>query len=286
MVELYQRFYQKILTKHGKNERQNCPYNRQEYLDDSKTVQVNLLANPFEKFERKRFFYHCKDLNYLALDPVLINTLTNEQHKKIIDQMVQDLQDYYNKLEIPLSEADYSFLLPELEHKPEALFTDTPTEEQKYSTALPFYPLSIAAGGFMDSGVPDEPESWFMVEGLITKRTLSPSLFVAQVTGKSMEPTIPDGSYCLFTFETGGTRNGRIVLAQKSDIADQDTGAGYTVKTYHSIKSADPDTGWQHESILLKPANPAYHEIVIPPIEADDFKIVAFFVEILAVDGN
>ena len=284
LLELYQRFYQKILTKHGKNERENCPYNRQDYLDNSKAVQVNLLANPFEKFERKRFFYHCKDLNYLALDPVLIKTLTTEQHKKIIDQMVQDLQNYYQKVEISLSEKDYSFLLPEEQVQPETRFIEAPTEEQKYSTALPFYPLSIAAGGFMDSEMPDKPESWFMVEGLTTKRALAPSMFVAQVTGKSMEPTIPDGGYCLFTFETGGTRNGRIVLAQKSDIADPDTGASYTVKTYQSTKSADPDIGWLHVSITLKPANPAYQEIIIPPSEADDFRIVAFFVEVLAMD--
>jgi superfamily II DNA or RNA helicase len=200
LLELYQRFYRKVLAKNGKNERENCPYNRQEYLDDSKALQVNLLANPFEKFERKRFFYHCKDLNYLALDPVLINTLTTDQHKKIIGQMVQDLQDYYKKLEIPLSEADYSFLLSEMEQdQPKTLFINEPTEEQKYSTTLPFYPLSIAAGGFMDSETPDEPESWFMVEGLTTKRALSPSMFVAQVTGKSMEPTIPDGAYCLLS---------------------------------------------------------------------------------------
>ena len=287
LLELYQRFYQKVLTKNGKNERENCPYNRQEYLGDSKEIQVSLLANPFEKFERKRFFYQCKDLNYLALDPVLINTLTTDQYNKIIGQMVQDLQGYYEKLEIPISEEDYSFLLPKLEKdQPETPFIDEPSEEQKYSTVLPFYPLSIAAGGFMDSEIPDEPESWFMVEGLTTKRALSPSMFVAQVTGKSMEPTIPDGGYCLFTFETGGTRNGRIVLAQKSDIADQDTGASYTVKTYQSTKTADPDKGWQHESITLKPVNPAYQEIVIPPTEADDFRIVAFFVEVLGMDNG
>jgi Peptidase S24-like len=138
----------------------------------------------------------------------------------------------------------------------------------------------------MDSDVPDQPESWFLVEGITSRSTLSPSMFVAQVLGKSMEPVIPDGGYCLFTFETGGTRNGRIVLAQKADIFDQDTGASYTVKSYHSTKSADPDTGWQHESISLKPVNPAYQEIVILPTEAGDFRIVAFFLEVLATNGG
>jgi hypothetical protein len=287
LLELYQRFYKNVLRKNGKNERENCPYNRGEYLNNSKEIQISLLANPFEKFERKRFFYHCADLNYLAIDPVLIGNLTTDQYKKIIEQMAQDLRDYYEKLEIPLSESDYSFLLPELEEvKPETLFIDEPLEEQKYSTMLPFYPLSIAAGGFMDSDAPDQPSSWFLVEGITSRRTLSPSMFVAQVLGKSMEPVIPDGGYCLFTLETGGTRNGQIVLAQKADISDQDTGASYTVKTYHSTKSVDPDTGWQHEGITLKPVNPAYQEIVIPPAEGGDFRIVAFFLEVLATNGE
>lgn len=287
LLELYQQFYQNLLTKNGKNEKEKCPYKRRKYIEDSKAIQRSLLENPFEKFERKRFFYHCKDLNYLAMDPELINNLTPDHYQKIIKQMVQDLCNYYKKLEIPLSELDYSFLLPEPEQeKSKILFIDEPTEKQKYTTVLPFYPLSIAAGEFMDSSVPDEPESWFMVEGLTTKRVLSSPMFVAQVQGKSMEPGIPDGAYCLFTFEVGGTRNGRIVLAQKADISDQDTGASYTVKAYHSTKTVDPNAGWKHERITLKPSNPNYRDIIISPNEADDFRIVAFFIEVLTIDGE
>lgn len=287
LLELYQQFYQNLLAKTGKNERENCPYRRKEYIDDSQAIQRSLLENPFEKFERKRFFYHCKDLNYLAMDPELINKLKPDHYQKVIEQMVQDLRDYYDKLQIPLSELDYSFLLPGPDQKkPLPLFIDEPTEEQKYSTVLPFYPLSVAAGRFMDSAVPIEPESWFMVEGRTTRRVLSSSMFVAQVQGKSMEPDIPDGAYCLFTFEVGGTRSGSIVLAHKIDISDQDTGASYTVKAYYSTKTVDPDTDWQHESITLKPVNHDYQEIVIPPDEADGFRIVAFFIEVLSIDGE
>jgi len=282
LLELYQQFYQNLLAKTGKNEREKCPYNRQEYIEDTKVIQRSLLENPFEKFERKRFFYHCKDLNYLAMDPVLINNFSTDDYQRIIKQMVQDLRDYYSKLEISLSESDYSFLLPEIEQKEQTvLFVDEPMEEQKYNTLLPYYPLSIAAGGFMDSDTPYEPESWFIVEGLTNRRSFSSQMFVAQVQGKSMEPVIRDGDYCLFTFEVGGSRNGRIVLAEKSDISDPDTGASYTVKTYHSTKIMDPETDWQHESITLKPANPDYHEIIIPQNEAEDFRIVALFIEVL-----
>lgn len=286
-LELYQQFYKDILTNHGRNERKDSPYNRHEYIEDANVLQRNILANPFEKFERKRFFYHCKDLNYIAMDPILINNLVADDYQKITRQMVEDLQGYYGKLGIQLSEPDYSFLLQvPVKEKSVSLFVDEPTENEKYSTVLPFYPLSIAAGGFMDSTVPDEPDSWFMVKGLTTRRALSSSMFVAQVQGKSMEPVISDGDYCLFTFEVGGTRNGRIVLAEKSDFVDPDTGAGYTVKEYSSTKDVAPDGDWQHHSITLKPVNPDYQEISISAEEADDFRIVAFFMEVLAVDDQ
>ncbi len=158
---------------------------------------------------------------------------------------------------------------------------DTPAEADKFVTKLPFYPLDIAAGEFMDSTIPGEPGAWFEMDGLTSSGRFSTDMFVAQVQGKSMEPLIPDGAFCLFSFEVGGSRNGRIVLAQKHDMTDQDTGAGYTVKSYSSTKRVDPDTGWQHNTITLKAVNPDYDDISIPPEEAGDFRIVAFFVEVL-----
>lgn len=287
LLELYHRFYADLLNKHGQNERETCPYNRQEYLTDSQEIKRSILANPFEKFERKRFFYHCKDLNYIALDPTLVSNIKPEKYSKIAEQMEHDLHDYYEKIGISISKEDYSFLLNKKDSESShLLLVDNPTADQKYSELLPFYPLQVAAGGFKDSEIPIEPESWFVVEGLTTRRSLSSSMFVAQVSGKSMEPTIPDGSYCLFTFEIGGSRNGRIVLAQKSDLADQDTGAGYTVKTYRSVKVVGEDADWQHESISLLPVNPEYEEIVIPAEDAENFSVVAFFVEVLASKGD
>ena len=202
MLELYQRFYLETLDKHSKNERSNCPYNRRDVLEDLKKMQCSLLENPFEKFERKRFFYHCKDLNYLALEPELINNLRVEHYQQMVTQLTEDLHAYYHKLEITLEKEDYSFLLPDSYAHEEGdaeqpLFCDVPPEEDKFTRVLPYYPLSIAAGDFMDSVVPDAPDTWFVVEGLTGRRTLAPSMFVAQVQGKSMEPLIPDGAYCL-----------------------------------------------------------------------------------------
>jgi len=51
-----------------------------------------------------------------------------------------------------------------------------------------------------------------------------------------MNKKIPNGSYCLFKQDEGGSRNGKIVLAEHYSIQDADFGAGYTVKEYHSTK--------------------------------------------------
>ncbi len=279
LLELYQKFYRNLLDRTGKNERDNCPLNQPEIINDKKKLQRSLLANPFEKFERKRFFYHCRDLNYLAMDPVLVKKLTSQEYKEILQQMKGDLIDYYDKQDISLVDDDYSFLFSEKSQEEVLeLFKDSPTESEQYFSVLPYYPLSIAAGDFMDSEIPLEPETWFRVDKFSSRNVFSQSMFVAQVQGRSMEPDIPDGSYCLFTFDVGGTRNGRIVLAQHQD---PETGAGYTLKKYRSTKRVDADTEWRHESISLIPINPEYQEIVVPAVEADEFRVVAFFVEVL-----
>ncbi|MBU2515890.1 DEAD/DEAH box helicase family protein [bacterium] len=284
ILELYKTFYQRLLAKHGKNEKPNCPYNSADFLDDSSGLQRNLRQNPFEKFERKRFFRYCKDLNYIGLDNILREKLQQEDYEKIISQMVQDLKDYYSKQDIEIVETDYSFLLLDDETTlsiQEYVFVDHPAEEDKYKNVLPLFPLRIAAGYFDQSAITLEPDTWIDMQGLSARRVFDESMFVAKIQGRSMEPDIKDGSYCLFTRNVGGTRNGRIVLAQKSDIVDQDTGASYTIKKYLSTKIADVETGWKHETIILKPANPDYEDIAIPSDNAGDFAIIAFFMEVL-----
>jgi len=88
-------------------------------------------------------------------------------------------------------------------------------------------------------------------------------MFITQVAGKSMERTIPDGSYCLFSAPVMGSRAGRIVLVQLRDAADPETGERYTVKRYESEKSAAADGAWRHLNIKLKPNNPEFHPITL-----------------------
>jgi hypothetical protein len=72
-------------------------------------------------------------------------------------------------------------------------------------------------------------------------------MFVAQVVGKSMEPAIPDGAYCLFAAPVTGTRQGKTVLVQLRDATDPETGERYTVKRYESEKTETPL--WRHARI-------------------------------------
>ncbi len=66
-----------------------------------------------------------------------------------------------------------------------------------------------------------------------------------------MSRRIPNGAYCLFQANPGGTRNGRVVLVHHRDIQDPDHGGALTVKVYRSEKVDDPETGWRHGRITL-----------------------------------
>ena len=149
----------------------------------------------------------------------------------------------------------------------------------QYSTCVPFFSLRAAAGTF-GGGQEVEPEGWAEVD---TFRQLEKGMFVAQVVGHSMEPRIPDGSFCLFKFPVVGSRSGRIVLVQHHEIADPDHGGRYTVKQYESTKRTPSDESqeeWRHEHIVFKPLNKDYADI---PFEGDpeELSVIAEFLEVL-----
>ena len=148
---------------------------------------------------------------------------------------------------------------------------------------LPFVPLRAAAGMFGDpQTVPDESE-WEWVE-IDTARSLRRGMFVAQVVGKSMEPRIPDGAYCLFASPVTGTRQGRTVLVQLRDAVDPDTGERFTVKRYQSEKTADED-GWRHVRILLEPVNPEFTPIELKIEDEGSVAVVAELVEVISTES-
>jgi phage repressor protein C with HTH and peptisase S24 domain len=126
-------------------------------------------------------------------------------------------------------------------------------------------------------GPESQPEElgWTEVPGVAVK----PGMFVARVTGTSMEPLIPDGSWCLFRPCPAGSREGRIVLVQFASLGAGENGGRFTVKKYHSEKTVTAD-GWRHDRIQLLPVNPAFEPITLEPEDAADLTIVGEFVRV------
>ena len=151
-----------------------------------------------------------------------------------------------------------------------------PQEKDKYTTCVPLYSLQAAAGAFGDTQLV-EPEGWVQPT---TARSLSSGMFVAQIVGRSMEPKIPDGAYCLFRSPVSGSRQGKIVLARLRDDVDPESGERFTVKRYESEKIVDEES-WAHTRIVLRPINRDFEPIVLTGNSDAAIDIVAEVIEVL-----
>jgi SOS-response transcriptional repressor LexA len=157
-----------------------------------------------------------------------------------------------------------------------------PRPEERYVSCVPLVPLKAAAGVFGDSQRVDEGEfEWVEVQ---SSHRLRRGMFVAQVIGKSMEPAVPDGSYCLFRAPVEGTRQGKTVLAQLRDTMDPETGERYTVKRYESEKDEQGDL-WRHATITLRPMNPEFEPIILTEAEEGQLEVIAELIEVLRVES-
>lgn len=143
-----------------------------------------------------------------------------------------------------------------------------------FVNAVPLIDISAAAGNFSDLQIHSEIE-WIELPMNVSVRE---GYFVCKVVGESMNRKIPNGSYCLFKQDEGGSRNGKIVLVECSSINDSEFGSGYTVKEYHSKKIVSEE-GWSHQSITLKPLsnNTGYNEIQIEESDLDTFRVRGVF---------
>lgn len=154
---------------------------------------------------------------------------------------------------------------------------DTRVATERYKSLLPLYSLKAAAGYF-GKGEHVEPEGWVEAEGL---GTLDERMFVAKAVGRSMEPKIHDGDYCVFRADPVGTRQGKIVLAKYRGAADPETGGSFTVKKYVSEKVTDREGGWRHAKVILTPLNPEFEPIVLTPEAEGDMQVIAEWLSVL-----
>ena len=154
-----------------------------------------------------------------------------------------------------------------------------PTPADRYRTCVPLVPLKAAAGDFGDphESLSNWDRAWVELD---TGRTLRDGMFVAQVVGKSMEPRIPDGSYCMFAGPVTGSRQGRTVLVRMRDEVDPENGERFTIKRYRSRKTED-ENGWRHVEIRLEPLNPDFARIVIAADDEGATEVLAELIEVL-----
>ena len=97
LIEEYRRFYIDRIERGLPVDRRGCAYDR-EFLDDLVKVKRSILANPFEKFERKRFVYYSKDLNILSFHPALWEKMSPEVKEGIREKERGFLERYYERL--------------------------------------------------------------------------------------------------------------------------------------------------------------------------------------------
>ncbi len=148
-------------------------------------------------------------------------------------------------------------------------------EIRKFVTHLPVYSLRAAATRFGEE-MEVEETGWRRAP---ERLRLTEDLFIAQVTGRSMQPLIPDGSFCIFRRLAAGSRQGKRLLIQQLGAASGE----FTVKRYTSVKQRTGDEDdWSHQSIRLEPLNPEFEAFNLTPDEFNqNYRAIAEFVQVL-----
>jgi uncharacterized protein len=146
-----------------------------------------------------------------------------------------------------------------------------------YNGYVPVYDFPIAAGGFSETQNVEDFDWVKLPEEFATRE----GMFVTRVVGESMNKRIPNGAWCLFKANPGGSRNGKVVLVQHRSIEDPDHGGSYTIKIYNSEKKVEEGVE-VNSKIILKPDTNAfgYKPIVIED-ELEDVKVVGEFLAVI-----
>ena len=157
--------------------------------------------------------------------------------------------------------------------------TVEPAPEDRYVTCVPLVPLRAAAGGFSDPQyIEDDEFEWVALE---SRHRLRKGMFVAQVVGKSMEPAILDGGWCLFRAPVGGTRQGKVSPSPASRRHRSLRPDSATPSSATRAKRRMEGDSWRHEKITLEPVNPDFEPIVLTGAEEGELQVIAELVEVL-----
>lgn len=106
--------------------------------------------------------------------------------------------------------------------------------------AVPAYDLKASAGPGLEHGAV-QALAWLRPPA--GRHAGVEGLFLAQVSGSSMEPLAPDGAWCLFRTPVRPPLVRKVVLLQLRDSADEETGGGYLLKRIGAVEMLDANTG-------------------------------------------
>ncbi len=152
-----------------------------------------------------------------------------------------------------------------------------------FRTHLPRYGLVAAAGRWgPEQDTSEEPEDWVEAPASMRAR-LSEDMFVARVTGRSMEPLIPADSWCVFRggAALGGSRQGRRVLVLNYGEPGEQRA---TVKRYESVKRMVDEDRAVQERIVLHPLNPEFEAWELTGEDLEEggrYRVIGEFVAVL-----
>lgn len=274
LVDDYTAFYRTRLDSGWQVDKPKCPYQYPEKLDDKAFMKTSLLQNPFEKFERKRFLYHCKDLKRIAFANTLwqkINTTRDLDRIKTL--YFNSLKKYYQDLgglpdEAALQDSwqihpDTPAAPPETEPAETVniiAFEDIPGV--RFRTALPLVG-KIAAGepfhGFdvHDLTVLGDHIDWVEVP----ERLCSEKRYVVQVAGDSMDPTIRKGDYIVCEYHRHRQPvKDIVIMGDFSTLSDGEVAVKRIRESEHA---------W-----IFKSDNPDYEDIIVEKTEDEQYPIL------------
>jgi hypothetical protein len=184
------------------------------------------------------------------------------------------------ELNKPVDSSIYNYLTCENETYDATLVKESHEREMflpKLKNPIPLYNFYAAAGSFSEL---QAEKDFTLIEG--PENSSGKDYFACKIIGESMNRVIPNGSICLFKPDSGGSRNGKIVLVENRDQQDPDFNSSFSIKTYSSEKSISEET-WGHESIILRPNSydSSYKNIIITEENASGMRVVGVFVKIL-----
>lgn len=190
-------------------------------------------------------------------------------------------------MQSPVSFSMYNYLEDELVHKSKlkddnGIITSVQQVinfDTKSENTIPLYNFYAAAGTF--SEIQSEKDST-VIKGPPNAKE---NYFACKIIGESMNRVIPNGSICMFKPDSGGSRNGKIVLVENIDIQDPDFKSAFTIKTYSSEKVIT-DEGWEHKSIVLRPNSfdKSFKNLIITEDNGSQMRVVGEFVSIISSD--